>query len=243
MASVLFLGAKSDMAKPLAHLYAKNGYDLYLAARNKGELSPDVTDLKIRYNVNVEALEFDLVEFESHSKLWESLEPKPDGVVLAAGYNGDQATGQNDFAEAKKLIDTNLTGCISILNIIANDFEARKRGFIVGISSVAGDRGKRSNYLYGCAKAGFSVYLSGLRNRLSKTRVQVLTVKPGYVDTKMLDGQDVPEKLKADPEKVAEQIYRAQQKGKDSIYTPGYWRLIMTVFNHLPEKIFKRLSF
>jgi len=139
-------------------------------------------------------------------------------------------------------MDTNYTGVVSLFNIIANDFEKRKSGFIVGISSVAGDRGRKSNYIYGSAKAAFTAYLSGLRNRLYDAQVHVLTVKPGFVSTKMTEGMDLPEKLTAQPEEVAEDIYKAQQKGKNVLYTKWIWRWMMLIIRSIPEFQFKKMS-
>jgi hypothetical protein len=154
----------------------------------------------------------------------------------------EQSIAQNDWNETFNTINVNFTGAVSMLNIIANDFEARKSSFIIGISSVAGDRGRKANYIYGSAKAGFSAYLSGLRNRLFGSGVHVLTVKPGFVATKMTEGLDLPEKLTAHPEAVAKDIFVAQQKGKDVLYTKSIWRLVMLIIKHIPEGIFKKLS-
>jgi short-subunit dehydrogenase len=140
------------------------------------------------------------------------------------------------------MINVNYTGAISILNIVANDFEKERRGFIVGVSSVAGDRGRKANYIYGSAKAGFSAYLSGLRNRLNDSGVQVLTVKPGFVNTKMTEGLDLPPKLTASPSEVAEDIFNAQQKGRNILYTKPIWMVIMLIIKHIPEFIFKKMS-
>jgi len=125
---------------------------------------------------------------------------------------------------------------------VYNDFEKRKSGFIIGISSVAGDRGRKSNYIYGSAKAALTAYLSGLRNRLYVANVHVLTVKPGFVATKMTEGMDLPEKLTAQPEAVAEDIYRAQQKNKNVLYTKWIWRWVMLIIKVIPEWKFKRMS-
>jgi hypothetical protein len=131
---------------------------------------------------------------------------------------------------------------VSLFNIIANDFEKRRSGFIVGISSVAGDRGRKSNYIYGSAKAALTAYLSGLRNRLYDAQVHVMTVKPGFVATKMTEGMDLPEKLTAQPEEVAKDIYKAQQKSKDVLYTKSIWRFIMMIITAIPEWKFKGMS-
>jgi len=242
MSYVLILGAKSDIAKAVAREYAKNGYDLYLAGRNIAELAGFKTDIEIRTNRNVELKEFDMVDFTSHEAFYEALDPKPLGIIVAAGYMVDQKIAQHSLDESLKTLHVNFTGCVSILNIVADDFEAQKRGFIVGISSVAGDRGRKANYIYGSAKAGFSAYLSGLRNRLHVSGIQVMTVKPGFVNTKMTEGLDLPAKLTAEPEEVAYDIFKAQQKGKDILYTKCIWKPIMLVIKHIPEFMFKKMS-
>lgn len=239
---VLILGAKSDIAKAVAREYAEHGYDLYLAARNAEELEPFTNDIKVRYDKEARLVEFDALDYESHQAFYDALDPKPLGVISAIGYLGDQEKAQSDFQEAQKIIDTNYTGCVSILNVIADDYEQQKNGFIVGISSVAGDRGRKSNYIYGSAKAAFSAYLSGLRNRLHDANVQVMTVKPGFVNTQMTKGMDLPEKLTAQPEEVAQDIYAAQIKGKDAIYTKWFWRWIMLIIKSIPEFLFKKMS-
>lgn len=239
MSYVLMLGASSDIAGAVAREYAKHGYDLYLAARKTDELAAFSNDIKIRYGKEAKPVYFDALDYKSHEDFYAALHPKPAGVICAVGYLGDQEKAQQDFAETDRIIQTNYTGCVSILNIVANDFEQRKSGFIVGISSVAGDRGRKKNYMYGSAKAAFTAYLSGLRNRLYEAGVQVLTVKPGFVDTKMIKGMETPEKLTAQPEEVANDIYRAQSSGKDVLYTTWVWRYIMTIINSIPESIFK----
>ena len=242
MSYVLIIGAKSDIAKQLAREYAKHGYDLYLCARNVEELDQFAQDIKVRTAKEVKLIELDILKFKTHQKIYNSLEEKPLGVISVVGYLGDQKTAQNNFSEAKKIIDTNYTGVVSILNIIANDFEQRKSGFIVGISSVAGDRGRKSNYIYGSAKAAFSEYLSGLRNRLLESNVHVMTVKPGFVNTKMTKGMDLPKKLTAQPEEVASDIYEAQQKNINILYTKWIWRYIMLIIKLIPEWQFKKMS-
>ena len=156
------------------------------------------------------------------------------------GYLGDQTKGQNDWEEARRILETNFTGCVSALNIVANYFESRRTGFICAVSSVAGDRGRQSNYLYGAAKAGLSAYLQGLRNRLFRANVKVITVKPGFVDTHMTYGRPGLVLL-ASPESVAKGIFRAVATGKDVVYLPWFWRLIMLIVRSVPEGVFKRL--
>lgn len=243
MSYVLIIGAKSDIAKSVARKYAENGYNLYLAARNSNELKEFANDINIRIQRTVKCIDLDILDYESHQLFYDALEEKPLGVILAVGYLGKQDSAQSDFKEAQKIIDTNYTGVISLLNIISNYFEKRKSGFIVGISSVAGDRGRKSNYIYGSSKAAISAYLSGLRNRLYDANVHVLTVKPGFVATKMTKGLDLPKKLTAQPEKVAKQIFKAQQKGKNVLYVKWMWRWIMLIIKNIPEWKFKGMNY
>lgn len=242
MSYILIIGAKSDIAKELARVYAKNGYSLYLAARNSDSLVELADDIKIRSNVDVQLKELDVSKYDIHEEFYNNLEVKPLGVIVEAGYMADQKECEKDFTKTINTINVNYTGVVSLLNIIANDMESNKNGFIVGVSSVAGDRGRKANYIYGSSKAAFSAYLSGLRNRLYESKVSVLTVKPGFVNTKMTEGLDLPEKLTSQPEEIALDIFKAQQKQKDVLYTKGIWKLIMLIIKHIPEFIFKKLS-
>lgn len=242
MGYILILGAKSDIAKATARLYAEKGYDLYLTARNVKELESLAYDIHIRTQRDVKCVELDILNFASHSTFYKSLSEEPLGIISAIGYLGDQAKAQIDFNEAQKIMETNYSGLVSLLNIIAESFVKRKSGFIIGISSVAGDRGRKSNFLYGSAKAALTTYLSGLRNRLYDSGVHVMTVKPGFVDTNMTKDMDLPKLLTAQPEEVAKDIYKAQKKDTNVIYTKWIWRWIMLVIRMIPEFIFKKLS-
>ena len=147
-----------------------------------------------------------------------------------------------DFNETKTVIDSNFTGIVSILNIFANYFEEKEGGFIVAVSSVAGDRGRRSNYIYGSAKAALTTYLSGLRNRLCSKNVNVMTVTPGFVATKMTKNLDLPDLITVSPSYVGKKIFKMQQKKSDQIYIPGYWYFIMLFIKLIPERVFKKLN-
>ncbi len=242
MPYILILGATSGIADSLSRKFAENGFDLCLAGRNTDELNKTAADIILRHSVKVETREFQALDFNSHQQFYEGLEPKPDGVIIAIGYLGDQEKAQSDFHECRMILDTNLTGMVSICNIIAEDFEKRKAGFIIGLSSVAGDRGRKSNYMYGCSKAGFTAYLSGLRGRLCRVGVPVLTVKPGFVRTKMTAGLDLPEKLIGEPGDVANDIYKAWKKGRHEVYTRWFWRYIMLIIRTFPERFFMRMD-
>jgi short-subunit dehydrogenase len=239
---VLIIGSKSDIGKAIARAYASEGYDLYLASRQSGENREFSNDIRIRFNRQAECIELDILDFETHCACYESLAVKPAGVIATVGYLGSQDLAQSDLAEAKKIIDSNYTGIVSFLNVVANDFESRGSGFIVGITSVAGDRGRKGNYLYGSSKAALSAYLSGLRNRLSSANVQVLTVKPGFVNTKMTAGLDLPAALTVEPDTVSKAVIKAQKRKRNVIYVPWIWRWIMLVTKAIPEFIFKRTS-
>lgn len=237
---ILILGAASNIAMATARRFAREGYNIYLASRNLEELKKEAAHLHVKYQIQVKTIYFDALDFETHEEFYFSLEPKIAGAVLAFGVLGDQKKAQSNFSEARNIIDVNYSGAVSILEIIAQDFEKRHEGFIVGISSVSGDRGRQSNYIYGSAKAGFSAYLSGLRHRLYNSGVHVMTVKPGFVATKMTAELELPEKLTAKPGEVAGKIFKGVQKSRNIIYVKPVWRLIMLIIIHLPEFIFKR---
>lgn len=242
MTQVLILGATSDIAMALAHRFAQAGCHITLAARNSARLAETVMDLQIRHSITAEAVEFDALDFVGHAAFYNGLATKPDVAIVVFGYLGQQPTAQTDFAEAHKIIDSNYTGAVSILNIIANDFEQRHSGIIIGISSVAGDRGRQSNYIYGSAKAGFTAYLSGLRNRLVKAGVHIITVKPGFVRTKMTAGMPLPAPVTAKPQRVASDVFNAYTKQSNQIYTLWMWKFIMLIIRHIPEPIFKKMN-
>ncbi|MFA6456346.1 MAG: SDR family oxidoreductase [Bacteroidota bacterium] len=242
MKYILIIGAGSDIARPLAFLYAKSGYGIYLASRSYDQLVRDANDIKIRYNVDTAAFTFDVTQTTTHQQFYDSLPVKPAGVICLAGSLGDQQKSEQNFDEAQIVLDANFTGLVSILHIIAADFEKRKEGFIVGVSSVAGEKGRKSNYVYASAKAGFTTFLSGLRNRLYSANVQVMTVHPGFIRTKMIEGRTTPGIITASPEEVARDIFSAQQSGKDFIYSKWFWRFIMFGFKMIPESIIKKLD-
>ncbi|NJM26528.1 MAG: SDR family NAD(P)-dependent oxidoreductase, partial [Bacteroidia bacterium] len=174
---------------------SRNQYDIQLAGRNTAMLQPIEKDLSIRYKNKVTVHPFDAADFDSHAAFYGELSPKPDVVICVFGLLGDQAESARNWSACKQVLDANFTGAVSVLNVVANDFENRKQGVIVGISSVAGERGRQSNYLYGSAKAGFTAYLSGMRNRLVPAGVHVVTIKPGFINTRMTAGLKLPKPL------------------------------------------------
>jgi decaprenylphospho-beta-D-erythro-pentofuranosid-2-ulose 2-reductase len=238
---VLIIAAASDIGRALARQYAAAKCPLILAARRPTELDADKADLQIRYGIEVIIVQCDVTD-PNPGQFFAALPEIPGTIVMVAGLLGDQAEAAADSAVAAKVITTNFTGPALFLLAAAQLLEGRGAGCIVGISSVAGDRGRAANFIYGSAKAGLSALLSGLRNRLAKQGIHVLTVKPGFVATRMTAGMQLPKRLTAQPSEVAAAIARAQKKGKDILYVKPVWRVIMTVVAMVPERIFKKLS-
>ena len=239
--TVLILGATSDIGRAIAHEYAMHGYALKLAARDSTRLNRDAEDLHVRHDVPVSIYEFDALRTGAHERFVDSLHPLPDTAICVVGLLGDQKESERKVEAAEVVLRTNFIGPANVLSILANRFEARGYGTIVGISSVAGDRGRASNYIYGSAKAGFTAFLSGLRQRLHSKNVKVVTVKPGFVATRMTKNLDLPILLTARPEEVAARIYTADQKKTNVIYVRWIWRPIMLALRALPEWVFVRI--
>lgn len=244
MKTVLIVGATSDIALACAKEFAQNGFQLVLAGRRTDFLQKKAEEISSQHAVQVKVEHFDALDFASHPEFFQRAVKAfgaLDGILVAHGYLGEQKKAETDWQEARKILDTNFTSAVSVLNLAANYFEEKKSGWICCISSVAGDRGRQSNYLYGSAKGGLSLYLQGLRNRLGKAGVHVLTVKPGFVATKMTAGMDGMF-LVAQPANIARGIYRAIQRGRNVVYLPWFWRGIMCIIKSIPEFVFKRLS-
>ncbi|MCE9670638.1 SDR family oxidoreductase [Myxococcus stipitatus] len=244
MKKVLVLGATSAIAQATVRLLAARGASLYLVGRNAENLEAVAKDAATRGAAKVDSQAVDLNTFDAHEALvdgaFQSLGGL-DGVVLAHGVLGDQVEAQRSWAATEAVLRTNFLSAVSLLTVLANRFEAQKAGTLVVISSVAGDRGRQSNYVYGASKGALNVFLQGLRNRLAKSNVAVVTVKPGFVDTPMT--AHLPKnKLFASPEKVARGLLRAADSRKNEVYVPGIWALIMLIIRSIPESVFKKLK-
>ena len=242
MPTVLILGATSEMAMAIARKFGSEKYNIQLAARNIEQITSLQSDISIRYNVECTAHSFDAAAFSMHESFFKQLVPKPDITICVFGYLGENEKAMNDWQETNTIIQTNYTGAVSILNIVAAHYHSVKKGTIAGISSVAGERGRQSNYMYGSAKAGFTAYLSGLRNRLFREGVHVLTVLPGFVYTRMTEELNLPKLLTANPDEVGTAVYRAVISGTNIIYVRWFWRWIMLIIKLIPEPIFKKLK-
>jgi decaprenylphospho-beta-D-erythro-pentofuranosid-2-ulose 2-reductase len=239
---VLILGAASGMARAIARSFAAEGHPIQLAARNVERLETDRDDLVTRYGVEVTLHEFDALDLDGHADFVAALPALPQVAVCAVGAMGTQEENAQDPVIGAAVMRANFEGPASILAHLANAMEARGSGTLVGISSVAGERGRASNYVYGSAKAGFTAFLSGLRNRLAKKGVHVVTVLPGFVATAMTEGMDLPARLTAEPEEVGAAVVKAVQKGRNVIYVRPIWRIVMAVIRNIPEPIFKKTS-
>lgn len=237
--NVLILGAKSDIGIAVARKFALEGYDIQLAGKNLEEVELIRDDLQTRFDINIKAHDFNTNNYKQYSNFINKLKNLPDVVICAVGNMPPQKFCEEDLDLRTNVLRTNFEGPANILSEIANLFEKRSYGTIVGISSVAGERGRASNYIYGSAKAGFTAFLSGLRNRLYKSNVNVITVLPGPVFTKMTKGLSLPKLLTNTKENVADEIYKAVINKKDIVYTFKIWKLIIIVIKLIPEKIFK----
>lgn len=240
---VLILGARSDIGIAAAHAFAARGHAIQLALRGPDRAAADAADIALRHGVTVTCHGFDVLDGQSHGAFIDNLPELPHIVVCAVGLMGDQDRNRADPARAALVLRSNLEGPAAILERLAERFAARGSGVIIGISSVAGDRGRAANYLYGAAKAGFTAWLSGLRQRLSNSGVRVVTVKPGFVRTAMTDGLRLSPLLTASPAQVAQRIVAASRGGSEVIYVQRRWWLVMAIVKLLPEALFKRTRF
>ncbi len=238
--TVLILGGRSDIGLAVAHRFAADGHPVALAARDAASLEEARADIALRHGVAATLHDYDALDTHALRGFVESFDPVPGIVVSAVGAMGEQAASEADPEAAALVMRTNYEAPAQALELFAARMVARGQGTLVGISSVAGDRGRASNYVYGSAKAGFTAYLSGLRNRLSRTGVQVITVKPGFVATRMTEGMDLSPALTASPEAVADAIARAVGRGQGVVYVKRVWWAVMGIIRAIPEPIFKR---
>jgi len=241
---VVIIGATSAIAMETAKLYAAEGTRLFLAARDAAKLVHVAQDLKVRGAGSVDTLALDLTDGSRHQELCDAATAalgRLDIVLVAHGILGNQAAAEADYEKGKEIFDVNFLSVVSLLTPISAVMEKQHSGTIAVISSVAGDRGRQSNYYYGSAKAAKSTFLSGLRNRMFKHGVRVLTIKPGFVDTPMT--AEFPKgPLFVGPDVIARGIHRAIAKQKNVVYLPFFWWAIMAIIKAIPEPIFERLK-
>jgi short-subunit dehydrogenase len=241
---ILVLGATSGIAEACIRLWASRGDHLFLVARNAGRLAAVAADAGTRGAAFVNTAVADLDRTEHHGDLLAHAINTLGGLdvaYLALGVLGEQPKAERNFHDAAQIIHTNYTAPVSLLTWLASYCSQRHAGTLAVLSSVAGERGRKSNYVYGSSKAGLTAFVDGLRNRIDREGVRVITIKPGPVKTSMTQGMKGQERF-ADVDKVAASIVRAVDRGDDIVYVPGQWRLIMAVIRAIPERVFKKLN-
>ena len=243
MKKILILGATSAIAEQCARIWAEKGESLYLVGRNDNRLTAIASDLRVRGASKVDTLTLDLNEFDKHEEMLVNASRSMNGIdiaLIAHGTLSNQGECEKSVELTMQEINTNALSTISLLTLIANEFERKQSGIIAVISSVAGDRGRASNYVYGSAKAMVSTFLSGLRQRLYKSNVTVVTIKPGFVDTPMTAAFK-KNLLWVKPKYLAQRIVSKIKESNSEIYLPYYWKFIAVVVKQLPNIIFNRL--
>ena len=242
MKYILILGANSDVGIELAKLYASNGNSLYLVSRKLDRINELSISLKKKYNVDVKCFQLDILNLVMQKEFCEKLDQKPHGIIISVG----ELINTNDLKsndQLLRIINTNFTYIAHFLNYFIPYLEKNMSGFIIGLTSVAGERGRIKNYVYGSAKSGFITYLSGLRSHLHRFNVHVMTVIPGYMKTKMNQGVKTSKLITVSSEKAAKIIFKSQNRKKNIVYVSNIWRFIMFIIKLIPENIFKRLNF
>ncbi len=245
MQRIVIIGATSAIAHATARLWATRGAALFLVGRNAERLAVNAADLRVRGAEKVTAHVMDATDYATHAAMLAAALAALGGIdvaLIAHGTLPDQRACEADLVMLRAEIEANGVSVCVLAQAFGNYFVAQGRGTVAVIGSVAGDRGRQSNYVYGAAKGLVARYLEGLRNRLAKSGVGVLLIKPGFVDTPMTAAFEKKGLLWAQPEAVAGGILDAIERGRDVVYLPWFWRGIMWVIRHIPERLFKRLS-
>ena len=241
---ILALGATSAIAEATLRLFAVRGAYLFLVARNPDKLAAVAADLSTRGAAAVATHVMDLDDTAAHRAMLAAAAENLGTIemaLLAHGILGDQQQAEASYPVAEAILGTNFMAPVSLITWLANYFEASHQGTLAVISSVAGDRGRKSNYVYGASKGALNIFVDGVRNRIDRAGVHVLTIKPGFVATPMT--AHLPQNaLFAQPSKVAAGIFRAIEKRRDVVYVPAFWAIIMLILRMIPRSIFKKLN-
>lgn len=244
--NIVVFGATSAIAQEALRVFVQRGASVYCVGRNPDKLSAVISDLRVRADAGqkVDGQSADLLDTAAHPALFAAARDTLgdiDAVLVAHGTLPDQAQCEASVERTLAAIAENGTSVISLLTVAANEFAACGRGVIAAISSVAGDRGRQSNYVYGASKGLVTTFMQGLRNRLATKGVQVVTIKPGFIDTPMTAAFPKSGMLWTTAQRAGRAVADAMEKGRDVVYVPGYWFWIMTILRHVPERIFKKL--
>jgi decaprenylphospho-beta-D-erythro-pentofuranosid-2-ulose 2-reductase len=240
--ALLVLGGSSDIGRACGLRFAAAGWRVLLAGRDLRALRREADDIGARTDATVSIHALDILEPGSFEAFADGLPGLPDAVLCVIGFLGTQRLAETDIGHASSVIRSNFEGPALILSVFAERLAVRGTGTIIGVSSVAGERGRATNYVYGAGKSGFTTFLSGLRNRFGKTEIRVITILPGFVRTRMTKGMALPSVLTAEAKQVAEAIFRAVvEKPRDVVYVKSVWRVIMVAIKALPEAIFRKL--
>lgn len=245
MKNIVIVGATSSIASACARAWVADGARFFLIARNEARLQQVADDLRARGAQSVAFAPLDIDRLDAHDAVLSQCVAELgtlDIVLVAPGTLPDQSACESDADLAVREFNTNAVSVIALLTRLANIVEPQRKGTLAVISSVAGDRGRPSNYLYGSAKAALSTFCEGMRARLKKSGVDLVTIKPGFVATPMTAGLPLPGPLVATPERVARDIVHAASRGNDVLYTPWFWCGIMWIIRSIPKRIFNRLS-
>lgn len=245
MKRVLIIGATSAIATACARLWAAQSSEFFLVARNSEKLQQTAADLEARGAGAVTTYVMDATDFAAHPAMLQHCLARLqqiDIVLIAHGTLPAQKICEQDVNQTLREFNNNSTSIIALLTLLANHFEVQRCGTLAVISSVAGDRGRPTNYLYGSAKAAVSTFCEGLRARLFKSGVQLVDIRPGFVDTPMTQGLPLPAALVASPEQAAKRIIAGIDRNTATLYTPGFWALIMLIIRSIPQPLFKRLN-
>ena len=237
MSWLLLIGGNSEIGFATAKIFASNGYNIHLASRNMEQLNLKKETIKKSFNVECEVSNLDLFNLDSIKNFVNQNQINPKVIMIAAGFL------ENPEKSYEKIIKINYLNLIEIIeNLILKNLDKNTLSSIIGISSIAGEKGKKKNNIYSSSKAGFSNYLDGLRQRLYKENINVITIKPGYVRTKMIKSLNLPKALVSTPEKVGKIIFKSYKKKKAIVYAPYYWKLVMFIYKLVPELIFKYIE-
>lgn len=245
MKKILIIGATSAIATACARLWAEHGGEFFLVGRNVERLEQVAADLRARGAKSVHIHAMDATDLHAHQSMLDACVNalhQIDIALIAHGTLPDQQACERDAGTAMQAFADNGSSTMALLTLLANQFETQRCGTIAVISSVAADRGRPSNYVYGAAKAAVTAFCEGLRARLYKVGVHVMTIKPGFVDTPMTQGLALPRLLVAQPEKVAQRIVAGIERKTATLYVPGFWALIMWVIRNIPQPVFKRMK-